>query len=91
MRWKCARLRRNRSTTTRAPKALLVALIKPQFEAAPGQVKKGIVRDPAVREKARARIIEALGMLGWRVHDTIVSPLRGGDGNLEFLIGARRG
>jgi 23S rRNA (cytidine1920-2'-O)/16S rRNA (cytidine1409-2'-O)-methyltransferase len=79
------------ATRLAAPKALLVALIKPQFEAAPGQVKKGIVRDPAVREKARARIIEALGMLGWRVHDTIVSPLRGGNGNLEFLIGARRG
>jgi 23S rRNA (cytidine1920-2'-O)/16S rRNA (cytidine1409-2'-O)-methyltransferase len=79
------------ATRLGAPKALLVALIKPQFEAAPGQVKKGIVRDPAVREKARARIIEALGTLGWTVHDTIVSPLRGGDGNLEFLIGARRG
>ncbi len=74
-----------------APKALLVALIKPQFETTPAQVKKGIVRDPTVREKARARIIGALGTLGWTVHDTIVSPLRGGDGNLEFLIGARRG
>ena len=79
------------ATRLAAPKALLVALIKPQFEATPGQVKKGIVRDPAVREEARARIIEALHTLGWTVHDTIVSPLRGGDGNLEFLIGARRG
>jgi 23S rRNA (cytidine1920-2'-O)/16S rRNA (cytidine1409-2'-O)-methyltransferase len=50
-----------------------------------------VARDPAVREEARARIIEALGTLGWTVHDLIVSPLRGGEGNLEFLIGARRG
>jgi 23S rRNA (cytidine1920-2'-O)/16S rRNA (cytidine1409-2'-O)-methyltransferase len=72
-------------------RATIIALIKPQFEAARAAIKKGIVRDPAVREKARARIVEALGTLGWTVHDTIVSPLRGGDGNLEFLIGARRG
>jgi 23S rRNA (cytidine1920-2'-O)/16S rRNA (cytidine1409-2'-O)-methyltransferase len=79
------------ATRLAAPQALLVALVKPQFEAAPAQVKKGIVRDPAVQEEARSRIAVALDTLGWTVLETIISPLRGGDGNLEFLIGARRG
>jgi 23S rRNA (cytidine1920-2'-O)/16S rRNA (cytidine1409-2'-O)-methyltransferase len=78
-------------TRLAAPKALLVALIKPQFETTPAQVKKGIVRDAKVQDEARSRILDALVALGWAVQDPIVSPLRGGDGNLEFLIGARRG
>jgi 23S rRNA (cytidine1920-2'-O)/16S rRNA (cytidine1409-2'-O)-methyltransferase len=78
------------ATRLGAPQALLVALIKPQFEASPSQMKKGIVRDAAVREEACSRIVEALGTLGWTVHDTVASPIPGGDGNLEFLIGARR-
>lgn len=79
------------ATRLAAPHALLVALIKPQFEAARAQVKKGIVRDPVVREQACTRIAEALGALRWTVLDTIASPIPGGDGNLEFFIGARRG
>jgi len=79
------------ATRLAAPKALLVALVKPQFEASASQVGKGIVRDPAVREEARSRIIGVIGALGWVVVDSIVSPLRGGEGNVEFLTGARRG
>jgi 23S rRNA (cytidine1920-2'-O)/16S rRNA (cytidine1409-2'-O)-methyltransferase len=79
------------ATGLAAPQACLVALIKPQFEAGPTQVKKGIVRDPAVREETRSRIVDALGALRWMVLGTIASPILGGDGNLEFLIGARRG
>ncbi|MBV8768370.1 MAG: TlyA family RNA methyltransferase [Hyphomicrobiales bacterium] len=79
------------ATRLAAPRAFLVALVKPQFEAARAQIKKGIVRDPAVHQKACARIVEALGALEWAVLGTIASPIRGGDGNLEFLVGARRG
>ncbi|MBV8448413.1 MAG: TlyA family RNA methyltransferase [Hyphomicrobiales bacterium] len=79
------------ATRLAAPRAFLVGLVKPQFEAARAQIKKGIVRDPAVHQKACARIVEALGALEWTVLGTITSPIRGGDGNLEFLVGARRG
>ncbi|HYP58760.1 MAG TPA: TlyA family RNA methyltransferase, partial [Beijerinckia sp.] len=72
-----------------AANAALVALIKPQFEAGPGHVTKGIVRDPSIREKVCAEIAALIEDLGWRVEGLIPSPIEGGDGNLEFLIGAR--
>lgn len=70
----------------------LVALVKPQFEAGRGAVGKGgIVRDPAARaaavEKVRAWM-EA--QPGWRVEGWMDSPLKGGDGNQEVLLAARR-
>jgi 23S rRNA (cytidine1920-2'-O)/16S rRNA (cytidine1409-2'-O)-methyltransferase len=72
------------------PNAQLVALIKPQFEAGPEHNKKGIVRDTAVQE-AVCRDIEALvTWLGCRVLGIIPSPIEGGSGNLEFLLGAAR-
>jgi 23S rRNA (cytidine1920-2'-O)/16S rRNA (cytidine1409-2'-O)-methyltransferase len=74
-----------------APRATLVALIKPQFEAARRHVKKGIVRDAAVHaaicDDIRAFLIEH----GWRVGGIMPSPILGGDGNREFLIEAGRG
>ena len=73
------------------PKAQLVALIKPQFEAGPERVTKGIVRDPAVHEAVRAEIEALVRSLGWRVLGVIPSPITGGDGNREFLLGATRG
>jgi 23S rRNA (cytidine1920-2'-O)/16S rRNA (cytidine1409-2'-O)-methyltransferase len=70
--------------------AHLIALIKPQFEAGRAQGKKGIVRDPAVH----AAVCEDIGAfarsLGWTVAGIIESPIGGGDGNREFLLGARR-
>jgi 23S rRNA (cytidine1920-2'-O)/16S rRNA (cytidine1409-2'-O)-methyltransferase len=74
-----------------APQALLVALIKPQFEVGRANVKKGVVRDPALQDEACRRIETVLRELGWIVVGTMDSPILGGDGNREFLIGARRG
>ena len=74
-----------------ASKADLIALIKPQFEAGRAALKKGIVRDPAVHAdvcRDTAAMVEALG---WRVIGLAPSPIEGGDGNREFLLGARRG
>ncbi len=68
--------------------AQLVALIKPQFEAGRGQVKKGIMRDPAVHAAVCADIAVFVGSLGWRVLGVVPSPITGGDGNAEFLLGA---
>jgi 23S rRNA (cytidine1920-2'-O)/16S rRNA (cytidine1409-2'-O)-methyltransferase len=73
------------------PGAVLVALIKPQFEAGPAAVGKGgIVRDPAVHEAVRTRIREWLEGRGWQVTGTCPSPIEGSDGNREFLIAARK-
>jgi 23S rRNA (cytidine1920-2'-O)/16S rRNA (cytidine1409-2'-O)-methyltransferase len=68
--------------------ASLVTLIKPQFEAGRAQVKKGIVRDEAIHRTVCENIVATVTSLGWQVRGTIVSPITGGDGNREFLLGA---
>lgn len=69
---------------------VLVALIKPQFEAERVHVGRGgIVRDTDIHEAVRARIHDWLTGLGWQVTDAAPSPIEGGDGNREFLIAAR--
>ena len=70
--------------------AQLVALIKPQFEAGPGAVKKGIVRDGALQQAICDDIARFVASLGWRMLGVIPSPILGGDGNAEFLLGAIR-
>jgi 23S rRNA (cytidine1920-2'-O)/16S rRNA (cytidine1409-2'-O)-methyltransferase len=72
------------------PPARLVALIKPQFEAGPRYLKKGIVRDAKVHAAVSAAVEQTVTALGWTVLGTIASPIRGGDGNREFLLGAKR-
>ncbi len=72
------------------PRAQLVALIKPQFEAGRSAVKKGIVRDPIVHATVCDDIAEFVASLGLRVLGVITSPIEGGDGNTEFLLGAER-
>jgi 23S rRNA (cytidine1920-2'-O)/16S rRNA (cytidine1409-2'-O)-methyltransferase len=71
--------------------AELVALIKPQFEAGRAHLRKGIVRDHQVQQDVCDRIAAVVAGLGWIVVDTIPSPIAGGDGNREFLLGARCG
>jgi len=72
--------------------AWLVALVKPQFEVGRGHVGKGgIVRDVAVARQAAADVAAWLTDAGWLVDGVIDSPIAGGDGNREFLLGARRG
>ena len=73
-----------------SPGAWLVALIKPQFEAGRDAVGKGgIVRDAAVRDAQAEKIaVWIAGHAGWRVAGLIPSPVVGGSGNQEFLIGA---
>jgi 23S rRNA (cytidine1920-2'-O)/16S rRNA (cytidine1409-2'-O)-methyltransferase len=64
----------------------MVILIKPQFEAGKGQVGKGgIVRDPEVHQAACARVTNAVRDLGFQT-DIIESPIRGAEGNKEFLL-----
>jgi 23S rRNA (cytidine1920-2'-O)/16S rRNA (cytidine1409-2'-O)-methyltransferase len=70
--------------------AHLVALIKPQFEAGRIAVKKGVVRDGAVHAAVCADISAFVTSLGWHVLGITPSPIEGGDGNTEFLMGAAR-
>lgn len=72
-----------------APSAELVALIKPQFEAGRKLVRKGVVRDPVVHTAVCDDLVTFTRKLGWNVLGVIVSPITGGDGNREFLLGAR--
>jgi 23S rRNA (cytidine1920-2'-O)/16S rRNA (cytidine1409-2'-O)-methyltransferase len=74
-----------------APAAELVVLVKPQFEAGRAHLKKGIVRDEAVRKAVCADIERFIAAEDWRVIGAMESPIPGGEGNREFLIGARRG
>ena len=72
-------------------KAKLVALIKPQFEVGPERVgKRGVVRDPALHREVCDRIAQWLDGIGWRVRGIAESPIRGPEGNVEFLIYAER-
>jgi 23S rRNA (cytidine1920-2'-O)/16S rRNA (cytidine1409-2'-O)-methyltransferase len=70
--------------------AQLIALIKPQFEVGRAHLKKGIVRDPAMHaavcDDIRAFAISG----GWNVAGITPSPIDGGEGNREFLLGAHR-
>lgn len=70
-----------------APGGRFVALIKPQFEAEKEEVgEKGVVRDPAVHERVLRDITEFVPTIGWRVIGLDFSPIRGPEGNIEFLM-----
>jgi len=72
-----------------ATPATLLALIKPQFEAGRAHNKRGIVRDHELH-RAICEDIEALAAtLGCTHITTFPSPITGGDGNVEFFLGAR--
>ncbi len=73
-----------------APGAWLAALIKPQFEVGRARIGKGgIVRDAAARQAAVDAVTNWLASVGgWRVVGVIPSPIKGGSGNEEFLLGA---
>lgn len=65
----------------------LIVLAKPQFEVAPGEVGEGgIVRDHSLYPRVIEELSQALGDLGLTVDGVIESPIRGADGNIEFLL-----
>jgi 23S rRNA (cytidine1920-2'-O)/16S rRNA (cytidine1409-2'-O)-methyltransferase len=75
------------------PRAWGIFLVKPQFEVGRANIGKGgIVRDAHLAERTAADIAAWIeNDLGWRIGGLILSPIEGGDGNREFLIGAERG
>ena len=75
-----------------APDADLVTLVKPQFEMeSRGEVGRGgVVREVEARQGALDRVSGWLEAQGWGVRAVAESPITGGDGNVEFLLWARR-
>ena len=73
------------------PACQLVALIKPQFEVGKGEVGKGgVVRDPALHERVCTEVRSWLEGEGWAVQGISPSPITGPEGNVEFLVAAKR-
>ena len=73
------------------PEAFLVALVKPQFEAGIERLPKdGVVKDERVRQQILSEVISFALNSGWEHHRTIVSPIEGKSGNVEFLISLSR-
>ncbi len=65
----------------------VTALIKPQFEAGREKVgKKGVVRDPAVHEEVVHKVVELSRSLGFEPRKLTFSPVKGPEGNIEYLI-----
>ena len=74
-----------------APHAWLVALVKPQFEVGRAAIGKGgVVRDKDAREAAVAKIAALVTKCGWTILGHLESPIAGGDGNVEYLLAARK-
>ncbi|HEY5012441.1 MAG TPA: TlyA family RNA methyltransferase [Acidimicrobiia bacterium] len=69
-----------------------VLLVKPQFEAGRARVGKGgVVRDPVVHREVLAEVVRDLDAIGLGIRAVVPSPIRGAEGNAEFLAWARRG
>ena len=69
-----------------APGGEFVLLIKPQFEVGPSNIDKGgVVKSERAREAALSKVIDFAVALGFRHEGHIVSPIKGGDGNIEYL------
>jgi 23S rRNA (cytidine1920-2'-O)/16S rRNA (cytidine1409-2'-O)-methyltransferase len=75
------------------PRGDLIALVKPQFEAGRQEVSKGrgVISDPGVWRRVLTDVLDACRGHGAAIMGAMVSPLRGADGNVEFLVHARFG
>ena len=73
------------------PESRALVLVKPQFEAGREEVGKGgVVRDPAVHERVCRAAADWFAGQGWQVAGWTPSPITGPEGNVEFLLAARR-
>lgn len=70
----------------------MVCLIKPQFEAGKEKVgKKGVVRDPKVHEEVIEKVISFAQEIGFGVKNLEFSPIKGPEGNIEYLVYIQKG
>ena len=74
------------------PHGDMILLVKPQFEAEKSEVDKGagVIRDVEIHQRTIAQVVDAFNSQGMKQSGLIESPLRGADGNTEFLLHLRR-
>jgi 23S rRNA (cytidine1920-2'-O)/16S rRNA (cytidine1409-2'-O)-methyltransferase len=72
------------------PGADVIALVKPQFEAGRGEVRKGVIRDQAVHARVMDEVVAAAANVGLARVASTPSPITGQQGNVEFLIHLRQ-
>ena len=74
------------------PHGDMILLVKPQFEAEKSEVDKGagVIRDSEIHQRTIVQVVEAFHSQGMNQSGLIESPLRGADGNTEFLLHLRR-
>lgn len=80
--------RLSRPTTEDASASVFLGLVKPQFESRHDETDHGIVRDEAVRARTVEEVRCALEREGFEVTGTIESPIKGAEGNVEYLVRA---
>ena len=80
--------RLSRLATEDAPASVFLGLVKPQFESRHDETDHGIVRDEAVRARTVEEVRCALEHEGFEVTGTIESPIKGAEGNVEYLVRA---
>lgn len=74
------------------PGGRALVLVKPQFEAGRTEVGKGgVVRDPTIHARVCDEVSAWFAAKGWQVEGVVESPITGPEGNVEFLLAARRG
>lgn len=71
-----------------SPGSVFIGLVKPQFESRAGETDHGIVRSQEVRERTVAEVTAALESAGFRVTGVTESPIKGAEGNIEYLVRA---
>ena len=73
------------------PAGEMVCLIKPQFEAGREEVgKKGVVKDPKVHQEVIRKVIDFADYLGFEILHLDYSPVKGPEGNIEYLVHIRK-
>ncbi|WP_417300413.1 TlyA family RNA methyltransferase [Ellagibacter isourolithinifaciens] len=80
--------RLSRPATEDASASVFLGLVKPQFESRHDETDHGIVRDEAVRARTVEEVRCALECEGFEVTGTIESPIKGAEGNVEYLVRA---
>lgn len=70
-----------------AERADIICLVKPQFEATSSQVgKRGVVKDPKVHQEVLAKVASHAVAIGFQLRSTVHSPIKGPQGNIEYLM-----
>lgn len=81
-------VRLSRPASDGASASVFLGLVKPQFESRHDETDHGIVRDEAVRARTVEEVRCALEREGFEVTGTIESPIKGAEGNVEYLVRA---